>query len=87
MGLTKAQALAIWRKLVSLHRVVRARIHSPDVEIDGERARTRFATILTYRWGDDVTAKTSLLWNVEWIRRGRTWRIIEVSPPSTGIKP
>ncbi len=87
MGLTKDQALAIWRKLVSRHRVVRATIHSPDIDIDGEKARTRFATILTYRTGDDTTAKTSLLWDVDWIRRGQTWRIIAVSPPITGIKP
>ena len=87
MGRNKAQALAIWRKLVAHHGLTRAAIHSPDVAIDGDKARTRFATILTYRTGDNAGAKTSLIWDVDWIRRGQTWRIIGVSPPSTGLKP
>jgi hypothetical protein len=57
------------------------------VDVDGRRARTTFSSIIGFRSrGGGAEGKTSLVWDIQWVRREQGWRIIEIARPETRLE-
>jgi len=87
MGQIKEQILEQWRGHINKRRITQAAITNLEVTVEGDRATTNFTSILTYNTGSETSekstaVKTSLAWEIEWIRREDHWRIIYVARPS-----
>ena len=84
--LNRDKALKEWQNLLDDHNVVSVVISGVDVEVNGDSARAKFTTNITWRnsrKGPEVTSQFK--WTVDWVRRAGGWRIIGVDPPTQGL--
>lgn len=58
--------------------------HKPNVEVTGDEATMNLTTFITY--GRDGGGKTSMIWEVLWIKRSGRWRVSEVIEARQGFK-
>jgi len=56
------------------------------VEVSADRAQMHAGTIVEYSAGQFGDGHTSLIWNVEWIKRLAGWRILSADQPQQGLE-
>ena len=84
--LDRDKALKTWPSLLSTFNVVSTVIRNVEVEVNGDSARARFATDVTWRnTKKGAELGSQLNWTINWIRRDGGWRIIGVDPPTQGL--
>ena len=79
--LTRARAVA---KQFNLRRVELVR---PEVQIDEQKARVSFGTIVSYAHKTFGEGRASIRWQLHWAKKGGAWRIVRVDPPEFGTGP
>lgn len=81
--LGKAGTLERARKAMSKSRITKVEIKRLQIEVSGGTATLRMITAIRVE-GGGFRGGVPLVWNLRWIKRGRSWRILESSQPRIG---
>jgi hypothetical protein len=79
LGFSKAGVLAVGKEVLKNYRVKRVGFTRFTVEVTGADAAVRLDTLITL----DNGVRTTLVWDVRWIKRPGGWRILHVAEPQT----
>jgi len=85
-NLTRQQAIGAGRSVARELAIRRVKLLKLTVEVDNGRAKAHFTTIITFVASELGQSRTSLIWDVHWLRRDAGWRIIRVEEPRTGLE-
>ncbi len=77
------EVVAVCNALISRWNITGIGFGRTDVEVTGSEAKMQLKTIFTY---GEEGIRTSLIWDIIWIKRDGRWRILEVAEPRQGIK-
>jgi hypothetical protein len=69
----------------SSYGITRINLYKDDVEIESDRAKMHAATMISWSRGS-AHAKTSIIWDMVWIKRPEGWRILTVREPQYGLE-
>lgn len=81
----KQATLAAGRAALLKYDLQSVRLTKLEVQVDDERAKMHTVSIITFK-GEEFSGRTSLIWDVHWLKRDDGWRIIRVDRPREGIE-
>ena len=84
MRITKDEVVAVCNANVSKWSIREVNFHGMQVEITGREARMEVTTFLVY--GREGNLRSSLMWDITWIKRQGRWLILDVAQPRHGFK-
>jgi len=70
---------------IKRYKIGNVRIQKLKVDVEDSRAKSRIVTILDFA-AEGMEGKTSIIWNLHWIKREDGWRIIEIEEPQEGLE-
>jgi len=77
------KAVAEINAKISRRNITGVNFRKTDIEVTGSEAKMHTTTILIY---GEEGSRTSLIWDITWIKRAGRWKILEVAEPRHGIE-
>ncbi len=84
MRIGRDEVVAVCNARISRWNISGVSFGKHDVEVTGSQATMHVVTILSY--GEEGSSRTSLIWDIIWVKRDGRWRILEVAEPRQGIE-
>ncbi len=84
MQIGRDEVVAVCNARISRWNISGVSFGKHDVEVTGSQATMHVVTILSY--GEEGSSRTSLIWDIIWVKRDGRWRILEVAEPRQGVE-
>ena len=86
MNLTRDQAIAAGKSVVERFTIQSVKFSKLEIELTDDRAEAHLVTIMRFGGTEMAEQRTSLIWDIHWVKRDAGWRILRVEAPSFGLE-